>query len=106
MIGLQTCSLLHLVTHPRTILLAAAHTLDFQGRVKESSIKNFQLIGWDVPGGTASGPLQLQFGKKGKDLYALDFAYPFNLEQAFATGEFRTHKCVITHGLRHHATIA
>ncbi len=61
-----------------------AHTLDFQGRVREASVKNFQLVAYDHNADRAGGELLLQFGKMEEDVYALDFTYPFNVEAAFA----------------------
>lgn len=61
-----------------------AYTLDFQGRVKEASVKNFQLVSWDHNTDKTGAELLLQFGKQGDDVYALDFTYPFNIELAFS----------------------
>ncbi len=62
----------------------AAYTLDFKGRVKEASVKNFQLVHWDHNADRRGGEVMLQFGKIEDDLYALDFTYPMNVEVAFA----------------------
>lgn len=53
--------------------------LDFEGRVTVSSIKNIQII-------SKQDPLNiiLQFGKRGKDDFILDFKYPFTTIQAFS----------------------
>eukprot|EP00798_Chlamydomonas_sp_ICE-L_P021701 gene21701-28725_t len=59
-------------------------TLDFKGRVKEGSVKNFQLVHWDHSTDRKGSNVTLQFGKIEEDLYALDFSYPFNMEVAFA----------------------
>ncbi len=69
----------HACAHAR-----AAYTLDFQGRVREASVKNFQLVSWDHNSDRCGGELLLQFGKMDEDVYALDFTYPFNVEVAFA----------------------
>eukprot|EP00195_Chlamydomonas_chlamydogama_P011442 CAMPEP_0202901248 /NCGR_PEP_ID=MMETSP1392-20130828/14147_1 /ASSEMBLY_ACC=CAM_ASM_000868 /TAXON_ID=225041 /ORGANISM="Chlamydomonas chlamydogama, Strain SAG 11-48b" /LENGTH=473 /DNA_ID=CAMNT_0049587785 /DNA_START=24 /DNA_END=1445 /DNA_ORIENTATION=+ len=61
-----------------------AYTLDFKGRVKEASVKNFQLVHWDHNTDRKGADLVLQFGKIEEDLYALDFAYPLNVETAFS----------------------
>ncbi|KAL6764994.1 tubby C-terminal-like domain-containing protein [Haematococcus lacustris] len=61
-----------------------AFTLDFHGRVKEASVKNFQLVHWDHNTDRKGADLMLQFGKVEDDVYALDFAYPLNAEMAFA----------------------
>ena len=68
----------------------AAYTLDFKGRVKEASVKNFQLVMWDHNTDKRSGEVLLQFGKIEDDLYALDFMYPLNVEVAFAVAIPRT----------------
>eukprot|EP00798_Chlamydomonas_sp_ICE-L_P001157 gene1157-3961_t len=61
-----------------------AFTLDFKGRVKEASVKNFQLVHWDHHTDRRGSEVALQFGKIEDDLYALDFTYPFNTEIAFS----------------------
>lgn len=61
-----------------------AYMLDFKGRVKEASVKNFQLVHWDHNTDRRGPDVMLQFGKIEDDLYALDFAYPMNIEVAFA----------------------
>lgn len=62
------------------------YTLDFHGRVKEASVKNFQLVGWDHSQGLEGqgNDLLLQFGRVDSQHYALDFAYPMCLHSAFA----------------------
>eukprot|EP00667_Euglena_gracilis_P015589 EG_transcript_16232 len=52
--------------------------LDFNGRVKRSSVKNFQLKE------NGKVPILMQFGKVSTDEFILDFQYPFNALQAFA----------------------
>lgn len=58
-----------------------AYTLDFKGRVKKASVKNFQL---EIAEGESTGDINLQFGKNGENEFALDFKYPFSTIQAFA----------------------
>ncbi|GAX73981.1 hypothetical protein CEUSTIGMA_g1431.t1 [Chlamydomonas eustigma] len=60
------------------------YTLDFHGRVKAPSVKNFQLVAWNHNSDKKGGDLLLQFGKIEEDLYALDFAYPMTVHSAFA----------------------
>jgi hypothetical protein len=67
-------------------LLPAVHYLDFKGRVREVSMKNFQLVHWDHNRNQLGTDLVLLFGKKEHGEYALDFCYPMNLLQAFALG--------------------
>ncbi|GIM03596.1 hypothetical protein Vretimale_8326 [Volvox reticuliferus] len=62
-----------------------AYTLDFHGRVRASSVKNFQLVHWDHNTDRKGADIVLQFGKMddhGED-YALDFAYPLTVQKAF-----------------------
>lgn len=61
-----------------------AHTLDFHGRVKASSVKNFQLVAWDHNSDARGSELLLQFGKIDETTYALDFGYPLTAKRAFA----------------------
>jgi hypothetical protein len=58
---------------------------DFKGRVKEPSIKNFQLIP-EVDGRRHATlhDFVLQFGKIGKSSFIVDVQYPFSIFQAFA----------------------
>ncbi|KAG1662641.1 hypothetical protein FOA52_009626 [Chlamydomonas sp. UWO 241] len=63
---------------------AGGFALDFQGRVKEFSVKNFQLVSWDHDTGERGSETLLQFGKAGEDLFILDFAYPLSIKTAFA----------------------
>lgn len=62
------------------------HTLDFKGRVKEASVKNFQLVAWNHNTNKLGGDIILMFGKYSDDVYTCDFAYPLNALQAFALG--------------------
>ena len=74
------------------------HVLNFNGRVKVSSVKNFQLLMKSGKSPTRSAESQenqaksdndfnditLQFGKVDKDRFSLDFQYPLSPFQAFA----------------------
>jgi len=55
--------------------------LDFQGRVTETSIKNFQLQGPEGIDGARE--VLLQFGKIGADTFTMDVRYPLSPAQAF-----------------------
>ncbi|PNW71945.1 hypothetical protein CHLRE_16g667450v5 [Chlamydomonas reinhardtii] len=63
-----------------------AYTLDFHGRIRASSVKNFQLVHWDHNTDRKGSDLVLQFGKidENTDDFALDFTYPLSLQKAFA----------------------
>jgi len=56
-----------------------AFVLNFQKRVTQASVKNFQLASTQDLDDVA-----LQFGRVGKDVFHLDFRYPFSPYQAFA----------------------
>jgi len=56
-----------------------AYVLNFNKRVTEASVKNFQLVNQTDP-----DTVYLQFGKVGKDAFNIDFRYPFSPFQAFA----------------------
>jgi hypothetical protein len=51
--------------------------LNFFGRVKVASIKNFQLID------ALDGVVLLQFGRSGEDSFILDVIHPFTPIEAF-----------------------
>jgi len=55
-----------------------AYVLNFNGRVTMASVKNFQLITPDD-----EDSIVLQFGRVGKDLFTMDFAWPLSPMQAF-----------------------
>jgi hypothetical protein len=59
------------------------HVLNFQGRVTESSVKNFQLCCLDNPEGDNEEVI-LQFGRVGKHRFTMDFKFPLSPFQAFA----------------------
>jgi len=56
-----------------------AYVLNFNKRVTEASVKNFQLVNSTDP-----DTVYLQFGKVGKDAFNIDFRYPVSPFQAFA----------------------
>jgi len=56
-----------------------AYVLNFNKRVTEASVKNFQLVNSTDP-----DTVYLQFGKVGKDAFNIDFRYPMSPFQAFA----------------------
>jgi len=56
-----------------------AHTLDFRGRVTQSSVKNFQLVDEQN-----QDEILMQFGRVDKDVFTLDYQYPFSAYQAMA----------------------
>jgi tubby-related protein 1 len=63
--------------------------LDFKGRVKVPSVKNFQMTMWDPSDPdqsqkTKGGEVILQFGKMRDEIYSLDFAWPLTPQTAFA----------------------
>lgn len=55
------------------------YTLDFFGRVKQASVKNFQLI----KKGDVHDKIYFQFGKVAKDIFAVDFTAPLTPLLAF-----------------------
>ena len=70
------------------------HVLNFQGRVTESSVKNFQLVCNSVhteDGGRSDQDdnlvdpeeIVLQFGRVGKNRFTMDFKFPLSPLQAF-----------------------
>jgi len=56
-----------------------AFVLNFNKRVTQASVKNFQLTCAEDP-----DTVHLQFGRVGKDEFNMDFRYPFSPFQAFA----------------------
>jgi len=56
-----------------------AFVLNFNKRVTQASVKNFQLTTQDDP-----DTVFLQFGRVGKDVFNMDFRFPFSPYQAFA----------------------
>jgi len=56
-----------------------AFVLNFNKRVTQASVKNFQLTGMED-----LDTVYLQFGRVGKDVFNIDFRYPFSPFQAFA----------------------
>ncbi|KAK6937441.1 Tubby, C-terminal [Dillenia turbinata] len=57
--------------------------LNFNGRVTIASVKNFQLVA-SLENGQECENVILQFGKVGKDVFNMDYAYPISAFQAFA----------------------
>ena len=57
-----------------------AYCLNFNGRVTQASVKNFQL----VAAGDAGEREVLQFGRVGAHRFTMDFAWPLTAYQAFA----------------------
>ncbi|XP_077876270.1 tubby-related protein 1 [Ictidomys tridecemlineatus] len=58
---------------------SGSYTLNFQGRVTQASVKNFQIIHSDDP-----DYIVLQFGRVAEDAFTLDYRYPLCALQAFA----------------------
>lgn len=56
-----------------------AYVLNFNKRVTEASVKNFQLTSSEDP-----DTVYLQFGRVGKEAFNIDFQYPMSPFQAFA----------------------
>merc|ERR1719188_2103444 len=56
-----------------------AFVLNFNKRVTQASVKNFQLVNSEDP-----DTVYLQFGRVGKDVFNMDFRHPFSPMQAFA----------------------
>ena len=52
---------------------------EYCGRVTVQSVKNFQIVDPKDP-----DTVLLQAGKRGKNLFVVDFRYPFSPAQAFA----------------------
>ncbi|KAM8779292.1 tubby-related protein 1 isoform 1-T1 [Rhynchonycteris naso] len=58
---------------------SGSYTLNFQGRVTQASVKNFQIVHADDP-----DYIVLQFGRVAEDAFTLDYQYPLCALQAFA----------------------
>ncbi|XP_056670686.1 tubby-related protein 1 [Monodelphis domestica] len=58
---------------------SGSYTLNFQGRVTQASVKNFQIIHLDDP-----DYIVLQFGRVSEDAFTLDYRYPLCALQSFA----------------------
>ena len=56
-----------------------AYCLNFNGRVTEASVKNFQLVTADNPDAVV-----LQFGKTSDTCFTCDFSWPLSPLQAFS----------------------
>ena len=62
----------------------SSYAYDFKGRVKEASVKNFQLVPLAKQGkGEVTNDFVLQFGKRNKDDFILDLQYPLSIFQGF-----------------------
>ena len=85
--GPDTCLLLR-TREPKWNEQLEAWTMDFKGRVKKASKKNFQLISTtDVEGDDAASDedsVLMLFGKVSRDRFSLDFAPPLSVVQALA----------------------
>jgi hypothetical protein len=65
------------------------HVLNFQGRVTESSVKNFQLCSANISSSAGGGNMPnddviLQFGRVAKHKFTLDVRFPMSPMQAFS----------------------
>ena len=79
------------------------HVLNFQGRVTESSVKNFQLCPVDFPsssGSSSDNPapvlnddVVLQFGRVEKHKFTLDVRYPMSPMQVSNVANVCSMKC-------------
>jgi Tub family len=69
---------------PAYVAAKKMYVMDFQKRVTKGSPKNCQLAAQDQPDSAASPESLFLFGKNDQDLYAMDFAAPLSLLQAFA----------------------
>ncbi|XP_039712264.1 tubby-related protein 1 [Pteropus medius] len=58
---------------------SGSYTLNFQGRVTQASVKNFQIVHADD-----QDYIVLQFGRVAEDAFTLDYRYPLCALQAFA----------------------
>ena len=83
--GPDTCLLLR-TRQPKWNESLEAWTMDFKGRVKKASKKNFQLISQTrMDDGTPDEDNVLMlFGKVSRDRFSLDFAPPLSVVQALA----------------------
>ena len=86
--GPDTCLLLR-TREPKWNEQLEAWTMDFKGRVKKASKKNFQLISTtDVEGDDDAASdedrVLMLFGKVSRDRFSLDFAPPLSVVQALA----------------------
>lgn len=62
----------------------SSYAYDFKGRVKEASVKNFQLVPHHKQEkGQISNEYVLQFGKRNKTDFILDLQYPLSIYQGF-----------------------
>lgn len=66
--------------HPKWDALHGGHVLNFEGRVTECSVKNFQL---QMRHPEPTDDVNLQFGRVGKNKFVMDVKYPLTPFQAF-----------------------
>jgi len=69
---------------PKWDTAAESFMLNFNGRVKKPSTKNFQIVDNFESIYFLGDYIYLQFGKFDKDVFSLDACYPFSVFQAFA----------------------
>ncbi|XP_027450965.1 tubby-related protein 3 isoform X1 [Zalophus californianus] len=58
-----------------------SYILNFNGRVTQASVKNFQIVHENDP-----DDIVMQFGRVAEDVFTLDYSYPLCALQAFAIG--------------------
>eukprot|EP00397_Hematodinium_sp_SG-2012_P016148 GEMP01016466.1.p1 GENE.GEMP01016466.1~~GEMP01016466.1.p1 ORF type:complete len:327 (+),score=67.85 GEMP01016466.1:236-1216(+) len=75
----KECVTTYVTKNPTWCRQLQSYTLNFNGRVTEASIKNFQLVRTEDANETF-----LQFGRVSKDTFNLDIRHPFSVCQAFA----------------------
>jgi tubby-related protein 1 len=62
-----------------TFIETKSYVLNFHNRVKQPSVKNFQIINpEDID------TILMQFGRVSGGVFSMDFQYPFSLLQAFS----------------------
>lgn len=66
--------------HPKWDAIHGGHVLNFEGRVTECSVKNFQL---QTRHPEPTDDVNLQFGRVGKNKFVMDVKYPLTPFQAF-----------------------
>ncbi|KAL3503109.1 hypothetical protein ACH5RR_037558 [Cinchona calisaya] len=84
--GVSSCTVL-INKAPRWHNTLHCWCLNFHGRVKVASVKNFQLVATvdqSLPGGKGDEGTVLQFGKVGDNTFTMDYRQPLSAFQAFA----------------------